>query len=73
MNRTGAITTNSSVSIALVLSMCGGAFWTGYEISGLKTSNAITRERVDKIETLTETIAELARTNKVRLDHREER
>lgn len=63
-NDSKSITKSTSISIALVLALCGGAFWTGTLATRVSAVESDTR----RLEELTEEIAKLASSNKHQLD-----
>lgn len=48
--------------------MCGGAFWTGGELTSMRLQSAMNEKRNNRQDALLEKLTELAADNKRRLD-----
>ena len=63
------ITQTTPVSIALVIGLCGCAFYTGSQVSSLSTKIEYTAEEQRDMKKLIKEISILSADNKRRLDH----
>jgi uncharacterized membrane protein (DUF106 family) len=74
------INQSTTVSIALVLSMCTGAFWTGSQLTRLtvqteqlKATQKELRETQESLKDVSKDLTLIAKQNKIRLDYLEDR
>lgn len=63
-----ALTESTGVSIALVITLCVGAYWSGVSITELKVKTDSHSESLTELRKLTKEVAEVAKANKMRLD-----
>ena len=62
------ITESTPVSIALVLALCGGAYWTGGAVTELRVRQTHTEAVIDDHSELMQKLTEIAADNKRRLE-----
>ena len=62
------ITQTTTISIALVVSMCMGAFWTGGQLTKLTVRVDNLKATQMELKELTKEITEMTRTNKARIE-----
>lgn len=62
------LTQSTSVSIAVVVSLCLGAFWTGIETATLRSRTDGQDREIQQHERLLEKLTEISSDNKRRID-----
>ncbi len=68
-----SITQSTPVSIAVVLGLCCGAFWTGSTTSALQKQVDNHHEGIKEVKALASEIAELAKRNQLIIEMNEHR
>lgn len=62
------ITKNTPISVALVLAMCAGSYWTGCELTSIRADVVHVGEQASELKELTKEVTTLVSDNKRRLD-----
>ena len=64
----GVITQQTPMSIALVVAICGGAYWTGTGVGKTSTDINMMRGSIERQISIMEQLKDMAHDNKRRLD-----